>query len=83
MDITVRLSEKIVHRDPQGLYQTKEIGFELSEHDVPDDKVKEQAKALRFQVKKLIVNTKFTEGLITAEQGVDELAKYVEVTSGK
>lgn len=83
MDITVRLSEKIVHRDAYGMFQTKEVGFELTEKDVPEDKVREKTLALRLQVKKFIINTKLSEGLISVEQGVEELKKYTETQNGK
>ena len=83
MDISIRMSEKIVHRDISGLFQMKEISFELTEKDVPEAEVRTITLDLRYRVKKLIVNTKLLEGLITAEQGIDELAKYVEVTHAK
>jgi hypothetical protein len=76
MDIVVRLSEKVVRRDSDGLFQTKDIGFELTEKDVPQDKVKERTLELRMMVKRYIVNTKFLEGAITAQQGIEELRAY-------
>jgi hypothetical protein len=76
MDITVRLSEKVVHRDSSGLYQTKEICFELSKQDVRVEDVRDVTVNLRLQVKKFIVNTKLKEGLITVEQGIEELSQY-------
>lgn len=83
MDITIRLSEKVVHRDSNGLYQTKEICFELTKKDVPEDNYRQAAIFLRLQVKKFIVNTKLNEGLITVEQGIEELKKYQEASDGK
>jgi hypothetical protein len=83
MDITVRLSENVVRRDSSGAFQTHIIGLELTEKDIPQDKVRETTLALRFQVKKFIVNTKFLDGLITADQGLEELAKYAESLNAK
>jgi len=76
MDITMKLDEKVIHRDNQGLYQTFEIGFEITEKDIPEPSVRERTLALRLQIKKLIVNTKVKEGLISVEQGLEELKRY-------
>ena len=83
MDITVRLSENVVRRDSSGAFQTHVIGFELTEKDVPTEHVRTRSLELRLQVKKFIVNTKFMDGLITLEQGKEELAKYKETEDVK
>jgi hypothetical protein len=83
MDITIRLFEKVVHRDINGLYQTKEIGIEFTEPDVPAEKVRERKLALRLEAKKYIVNTKLLEGLITPEQGIEEVKRYERVSDAK
>jgi len=51
-----------------------EKGFERTQ----SDEVKAKTIALRLQVKRFMINTKLKEGLITAEQGLEELKKYQE-----
>ena len=76
MDITVTLSEKVVHRDADNLYQTKEIGFTLTESNVPSDKSRDVIFELRLKVKKLIVQTKVLEGLMSAADAKVEVERY-------
>jgi hypothetical protein len=83
MDITIRLGEKVVRKDVMGMYQTSDISFEITEKDVPEDKVREKTLALRLQVKKFIVNTKLSEGLISTEQGMAELKPYQDSVNVK
>ncbi len=82
MDIVIRMGERVVTRDSNGLFQTKELSFELTDRDIPADQVRDRTLSLRLQVKKLLVNTKVKEGLATVEQGLEELSRYKEQESG-
>lgn len=72
-DIVVSRSDRMCSRDDQGLYQSKEYGYSLTEKNVPADLVKERSLELRLQVVRFLNNSEaldMEKSLSTAAQEI-------------
>lgn len=80
-DIQVYKSEKRVFRDNDGMYQTVDGMFSLTEKDVPEEEVRVRSVELQKQVKVYLSNMQVLDGVKSAEQAKLEIAPYVDMVT--
>lgn len=78
-DIQVYKSEKRVFRDSDGMYQTVDGMFSLTEKDIPEEEVTIRAVELQKQVKVYLSNMQVLDGVKSAEQAKAEIAPYSDM----
>lgn len=78
-DIQCYKSEKRVFRDNDGMFQTIDGMFSLTEKDVPEEEVKVRAVELQKQVKIYLSNMQMLDGVKSLDQVKAEVAPYTDM----
>jgi hypothetical protein len=78
-DVTVSKMERLVTKDSNGMFQSKENGISITEKDVQPDQVKLKTLELQKQVKIYISNMQVLDGAKTVEQVASEIKPYTDM----